>query len=427
MDRDEKLFEFATDKQREYLEAYWAAGSYRAAAKALDVHVTTVKEAINSVLKKAALRGYAPPHDLVHELPDGLVLKGTSLRYNKDGEVEQYWNKSRMDGRDPSEVVQLPDPKKITKLSTLYDQQGRVSQQWVAEKPELAQREELWKIFADELKKDLPRVAPVELPPVADVDLLAAYPVGDHHYGMYAWNKDAGGDYDLTIAEELLNRAFDHLVRVAPPCHTALLPFLGDLFHYDSMEPVTPTSRNQLDADSRFPKMVRVVLRGIRYAIDAALKKHYLVHVIIEIGNHDLATSIFLMEALAAIYENEPRVKIDTSPKHFHFFEFGKNLIGTHHGHGVKLEALPIIMAHDQAEAWGRSAHRCWWTGHIHQKKVFEVGGVEIESFRVLGPTDAWAHQRGYRSKRSMTGIVLHKEYGEVARNTVNPIMLRRG
>ncbi len=423
MDRDENLFAFATERQREILEAYWANGGYRTAADALNVSRATVRETVAVVKKKAARKGYAPP-DLTHPLPDGLTLKGTSIRYNGAGDITQYWNKSRLEGREPEECVQLPDPKKIVKISTLYDQAGQVTQQWVSEKPEDVKREELWRIFADELKKEVPRLDPRPSKGVTNDDLLMGYPVGDHHYGMYAWHEDAGGNYDLVIAETLLQRAFDQLIRVAPNAGTAIVSFLGDFMHYDSMIPVTPTSRNLLDADSRFPAMVRAAIRGMRYAIDAALAKHAKVHVMIEIGNHDLASSIFLMETFALLYENEPRIKIDVSPQHYHYFEFGKVLIGTHHGHGAKPDTLPLIMASDRPAEWGRTKHRYIWTGHIHQKRVFEIGGVDVESFRVLPPTDAWAQQKGYRSKREMTSILFHKEHGEIARATVHPAML---
>jgi hypothetical protein len=42
----------------------------------------------------------------------------------------------------------------------------------------------------------------------------------------------------------------------------------------------------------------------------------------------------------------------------------------------------------------------------------------------VLAAKDAWHSEKGYRSKRDMKAIVLHREYGEVARHTFNPDMI---
>ena len=216
-----------------------------------------------------------------------------------------------------------------------------------------------------------------------------------------------------------------HLIEKSPECHTASIILLGDFLHYDSFESVTPSSRNLLDADGRFPKMLRAGIRLIRNMIQMALTKHHKVNVIVEIGNHDLSSSIFLMECLHNVYENEPRVEIDTSPMHYHYFKFGKCLVGTHHGHGTKMSQLPMVMAADRPEDWGSTKFRYWWTGHIHHDSAKDFHGVKVESFRILASEDAWAHQKGYRSMPGMKSITLHKDFGEVARNTVNPEMLR--
>lgn len=428
---DERLKEWATDRQWEILVALSKTGSQRKAADLLGIERSSMREQYQSLMKKAARRGYAPDQDITHPVAPGMSSKGTSILYDGEGEIKEYWNKTKQEGRDPEEVVQLPDPKTVVKLSTLYDQEGRVTQQWVAEKPEAIAQLHAWEEFAKALAEDLPRVDPIQLPEdstFAD-DLLSAYPVGDHHLGQLSWKKETKDNYDMEISEELLNQAMARLVGSSIPSKQSMIIFLGDFLHYDSFEAVTPTSRNTLDSDTRYPKMVRAGIRCMRNAITLALKKHQTVHVIVEIGNHDLASSVFLMECLRSIYENELRVTVDTSPQHFHYYRFGENLIGTHHGHGVRMPQLPLIMATDRPDDWGKSKYRYWWTGHIHHSKVQaavssqDYSGCSVESFRVLPPNDAWAQQKGYRPRRDMKCIVLHAEHGEVARLTVNPDM----
>lgn len=421
---DQNLRKYATDDQWKCYVAVCQTGSKLRAAQALGLSRSTVQQCLRILMRKAAQQGYAPP-DINHEVPEGLTLAGTSIRYNGNDEIEQYWNKTKVQGRDLDEVVHLADPKKIVKLSTLFDQQGRVTQQWVAEKPEDFQREALWKIYAEELSAKIDRAKPVIRRQVtASGDLLACYPVGDHHLGMLAWGTETGGaSYDLKISENLLRNASTYLMGMAPPCETALIAFLGDFLHYDSFDSVTPSSRNLLDADGRFPKMVRAGVRSMRHMITAALERHQKVHVIVEIGNHDLSSSVFLMECLHNVYENEPRVTIDTTPSHYHYFEWHKNLIGTHHGHGSKLDKLPNVMAADQAAAWGRTKHRYWWTGHIHTHSGRDFPGCSVESFRILAPGDAWSAQKGYRAIRDMKALLIHRDHGEVGRHTVNPDM----
>lgn len=382
-------------------------------------------EQLTAAERNDAQQGYAPDFNLVHEIPEGMTSRGDSILYGPDGQVAQHWSKSKPAGRPIEESVQLADPKKIESVSTMYDNQGGVTVQWIREKPEEAQKEALWRVFAEEILVTLPRAEPIAGPEHGSDDLLACYPVGDHHLGMLAWDEETGANYDLTIGEKLLAGAIGYLVDATPPCSQALVAFLGDLMHYDSFEAVTPTSRNLLDSDGRYPKMVRAAIRSMRHTIDTALRRHPRVHVIVEIGNHDLSSSVFLMECLAALYENEPRVSVDTSPRHYHYFDFGACLIGTHHGHGAKMDKLPLIMATDQREAWGRTAYRYWFTGHVHHSKQQDFEGCSVESFRVLPPTDAYAAQKGYRSIRDMKAIVMHRQFGEVGRHTVNPAMFR--
>ncbi len=318
-----------------------------------------------------------------------------------------------------------PDGFKTAGVSTLYNKQtGKPIIEWVKLSADAKRQEEIFREVIDELTAGLPRLQPAPAPVQTASSLMACYPIGDHHLGMLSWHEETGANYDLDIGERLLTGAMDQLVSATPDCDEAAVVFLGDFLHIDSFEAVTPTAKNQLDTDGRFPKMVRAAIRSMRYLIGSALEHHKKVRVIVEIGNHDLSSSIFLMECLANIYEEEPRLSVDTSPKHFHYFSFGKCLVGTHHGHGVKMDKLPLIMATDRAEEWGGAEYRYWWTGHIHTDRVRDYAGCRVESFRILGPNDAWAENKGYRPQQDMKAIVLHRDFGEVARHIVNPNML---
>jgi hypothetical protein len=377
-----------------------------------------------TIYRKAGQHGYAPEYGLNRPVPPGMISRGVSTLVDKDGEITREWHKTKLEGLAPEDVITMPDPKRVVKVSTLYDGSGMVQQQWVSERPEDQARQLAWVEAAKAFAEKLEPIDPIFPPDKTVAALMACYPIGDHHLGMLSWDKETGADWDINIAESSLASGVDYLVKSTPACGQATVVFLGDFMHYDSFESVTPQSRNLLDADGRYPKMVRAAIRAMRRAIDTVASYHGAVNVIVEFGNHDMSSSIFLMECLDAIYENNSRVTIDTSPKHFHYFEWGKCLVGTHHGHSVKkAEKLGHIMAADQPEAWGRTKYRFWWTGHIHRMTATDLPGVSVESFRVLPPQDAWSHQMGYRAERDMKAIVLHREFGEVSRHTVNPDM----
>jgi hypothetical protein len=77
-------------------------------------------------------------------------------------------------------------------------------------------------------------------------------------------------------------------------------------------------------------------------------------------------------------------------------------------------------MATDQAKQWGETEFRTWLTGHIHHDTRKEFAGCDVESFRTLSAKDAYATWGGYRARQDSKCLVIHKQYGEVERHTVN-------
>lgn len=352
-----------------------------AAAKSLGMNVRTYER------RKAALarKGYSPDHDMTHAVPDGYNVKG---------------------------------------VSTLYREDGTVAAQWVKSQADRERQMELLREACEAMTEDLPKVKPRKAGKCYLKSALTAYPIGDPHVGMLAWHEEAGESWDLSIAEQTHCAAMARLVEASPPTEQALIVNLGDAMHYDSMVPVTATSGNILDADGRYAKMARVAVKVIRQCIEAALTKHKHIHVKNVIGNHDQCGAVWLSLALAHVYSNEPRVTVDTTPSVFSYFRFGNNLIGCHHGHTCKPEKLPGVMATDRAKDWGETEHRYWFTGHVHHAAFREFPGVSVESFGTLAAKDAYAANGGWRSRRSMTAIVLDKQHGEIARSMVRPEML---
>ena len=327
----------------------------------------------------------------------------TGQAASEAGITESTMRRSVREARKLLGEPEVPDGFKLTGKSTLYDAQtGEPKIEWVKTTED---RERQQAIFAEaiaDMAKSLPRVT-VKPPKPSTNDLMACYPIADHHHGMLAWEMETGADYDIEISQKLLTGAFDHLVDCAPSCNRAAVIFGGDFFHYDSTVPETPGNKNKLDADSRFQKMVGTGVALARYAIEKPAEKHAEVEAVILPGNHDPYSSVFLAACLANIYENNPRIKISTSPRLYQYLQFGKCLVGLHHGHKAKARQLPILMATDMPEAWGESIYRYWWTFHVHHDQAEkEHPGCKVESFRVLAAPDAFAAQEGYRAMQDM-------------------------
>jgi hypothetical protein len=115
---------------------------------------------------------------------------------------------------------------------------------------------------------------------------------------------------------------------------------------------------------------------------------------------------------------------VDLSQSKFWFYRFGKVLLGATHGDTVKHDQLLGVMAADQAENWGQTKHRYFYTGHVHHQSVREYPGLICESFRTLAAKDAYAAGHGYRAGRDMVAIIHHREHGEVERHRCDIGML---
>jgi hypothetical protein len=376
---DERLKEYATEAQARYIDAINTHKSARAAARALGVNFSTVNDGLRAVKRKAAMFGLSPAHDMTKTVPEPFVVKGVSTYYNKEGKASGQWVKSALDEQ---------------------------------------KREAMIREAVAALSEECRGLSPLIAAPARTMDdLLAVYPLGDPHFGMYAWAKEAGEDFDLDIARALTLGAVDRLVQTAPAAKVAILLPLGDVFHMDDQSNQTPAHKHQLDADGRFVKVLQVGIQTFRHAVLRCLEKHERVVVRFVSGNHDPHAVWALAFSIAAYFDNEPRVTVDLSPAAHWFYRFGSVLIGSTHGDKNKHRDLLGVMATDRAEDWGQTKHRYFYTGHVHNQVVTELPGLVCESFRTLAAKDAYAAGAGYRAGRDMRCIVHHKDHGEIERH----------
>ena len=305
--------------------------------------------------------------------------------------------------------------------STLYDDEGNVKLQWVKTDIDKQTAIDNIKEWIDTCVENLPKFKKknYEVSNTSS-DLLAIYPLGDPHVGMKAYKDEAGDNWDLNTAQEVFCGVFDRLVKTAPHCKEAIIVNLGDYFHRDNVAGVTERSGHKLDSDGNYLMMVDTGIKIMIQMINSALEHHEVVKVITIIGNHDDTGAMFLQAALKHMYADEPRVNIECTASVFQYFQHGKYFFGVHHGHTCKADKLPLVMATDRPKEWGNSSFRYWLTGHIHHDSKKEYSGCSVESFRTLAAKDAYAYNGGYRAGQDSKALVIHKEFGEIERHTIN-------
>lgn len=385
-----------TEQQRRVVEAYGRLGSSSKVGRELGMCDSSVRRSLARTRKRAAAHGFSPEHGLdTRGTPEDFPLSGYShLTRNADGEL--IWLKASRD--------------KASKLDA-------------------AQR------FAERLQEGIPPLKPRPGPRgAADGDLLNLHTMTDVHLGMLAWPEETGAPWDTKIAAQMIVDWFADALRRSPKAAVGLLAELGDLLHFDGLETETPTSKHVLDADSRYQKVVDVVLDSMQRIIDMMLKKYPRVHIVVNDGNHDPAGSIWLRGHLRKMYERNPRlalvdnrvVTVDRSPSTFNAFEWGNTMLGFHHGHKVKPEQLTKVIAGMFREMYGRTKFAYGHSGHLHHLKQIEDQLMQWKQHPTIAAKDAFSARGGYLSQRMAFTTTYHREYGLWSEIVTTPEMLER-
>ena len=380
----EQHLEFCnTEYQKKIISLHMQGLTFAAMGRELSRDPKTISEIVNKVHARAALGGVAPDQNLNRQVAPGFTTKRVSTAYNMDGDIVLQWH------------IQEPERQKI---------------------------EELIAQFVEGFKDELTGIhAPFDAPTGTDDDLLVSYIIGDHHLGMLAHHSETmGDDYDVKISQTLLESAIERLVGSAPAGEVGVLVNLGDFMHINDSTSSTPNSKNLLDSDGRYSKTIRAASNVIKRTVLRMLEKHKQVWLVNVRGNHDPDAALWLNEVMRLYFEDDPRVTVFDNASKFIWWQWGKNLVVTHHGDRIKMSNLHGSIVSNLRQEWGSSDHTFVWTGHIHHKNQEEYGGALFESWNILAPADAWHAGSGYAASRSMTCVILHKSFGEQGRLKAN-------
>lgn len=349
---------------------------------------------------------------------DGFEVRKVSTQLTADGDTKSQWVQERPAA---SVTETVPSGHIVKGLSTLVDESGRTRAQWVKTAIDKDQFRAMTEAACRAAAQAVAAIPPIGSPRFVDSDLCSLYTLTDCHVGMLAWGREAGEPWDLDIAERTLTQTLMAAIDAAPPSRVGIINQLGDFLHFDGLLPLTPTSKHVLDADSRYQKIVEVAVRILRHLVEYALRKHQEVRVAMHEGNHDPAGSVWLRVLFAALYENNPRVTVESSPLPYVIYQHGKTLLGFHHGHLAKKTSLPLLFAARFAQEWGATTKRYIHVGHEHHVDEKEYPGAKVIQHPTLAAADAYAARGGWLSERQVTQITYHREFGECARSIFIP------
>jgi hypothetical protein len=371
---DANLRQWATVRQLEYLDAIEKHKSQRKAAKSLGVNIRSLERSLESLKARAATQGYSPDHGMVHTVPSPYIVKGVSTYHTGT----KQWVKSSLDEKAFQQLLKesiaafIEDAPKITAPPSPLDYQS---------------------------------------------DIIPWIEIGDAHLGMLAHAIEIGENFDLKIAESEICAAIGLLIDELPMCERIVVNDLGDFTHYENFSGTTEASGHALDYDTRFPKMIKVYSRVMRFIVDKALTKCRFLDVIVNQGNHSRTNDIWMAELLRVAYEDSGRVNVLNNDSVFIAYRMGNTLVMTHHSDKCKPSQLVHVMTNDFRKDYGETEFHYIDIGHVHHGMVMkEHPGIVVESFNHLAALDRWAHDGGYRNRKSITVILRSKTYGEVGR-----------
>ena len=376
------LYQFATVRQIEILEAIEKHGSQRKAAKALGINIRNVEKSLANLRARAAQQ-LAAEHDYANQpVPQGFTIRGVSQYIDAEtGQVRGQWIKTGLDAERQMELI----------------------------------KEAVESFIAD--------IEPIKVKPAPldfQTDIIPWIQIGDAHIGMLAHAAETTENFDLKIAERELCGAISILIDEMPACERIVINDLGDATHYSNMAGQTSASGHQLDYDGRYPKMLRVYSRIMRFIVDKALEKAKFIDVIINQGNHSRENDFWMAELLRVAYGHTGRVNVLDNDSVFIPYRMGKTLVMVHHSDKCPPARLVGVMTSDYRKDFGETDHHYIDIGHVHHHFVSkEHPSVIIESWNHLAANDKWAHESGYRSRKSISVVLRSKTYGDVGRRVL--------
>ena len=375
---DPKLYEYATPRQREYLDALETYGSARKVEKAFGLTKDAVAASIRRLRTFAASKGYAPEAHIEHPVAEGYKLTGYS-HFTKTVHGEPIWLKTK------------------------------------------AAETDYWQGLCELLEAREPinpaLVAPMPAEPQSDI--IPWLQIGDAHIGMLSAEAETGANFDISIAKREICAAAAALIDEAPECERMVINDLGDGTHYETFRAMTEASGHAVDYDTRYWKMIDAYIEIGEFICARALTKAKTVDLIYNQGNHSRSNDTWMAAHMRSLYRNNPRVNVLRNESTLIAYRMGRTVVFVHHGDKMKPEVFARAASDDYAADWGETIFRYLDGGHVHHSQRKELAGCLFESWNNLAPRDKYAQDGGWRSKQCMTMVYRSRQYGETGRRVM--------
>jgi hypothetical protein len=309
-------------------------------------------------------------------------------------------------------------------FSTIHTRNGEIVNRWDRIKPLEVNSE----ISIEYLSHRVPvNNFDIKPPTKIDHEMMLEWTLADLHYGMYAWGRETGEDYDIKIARDLLLDSGSDIFSRSGKIKKVVLVLAGDNIHSDFKSNQTEMHHHPLDVDGRYAKVIETGIDMFATAIEMCLMYAELVEVIVLFGNHDNHSSVWLQYTLHYYFRNEYRVSVNLSPSKERYNFWGCTGIIYHHGNMTKPERIANELLLHIAKNDIRGIRFFYAKqAHLHREEIKDINGVTFEYIPSPVAKDSFAAHSLYSAKRATVATLFHTEYGECDRFSVTPYGLER-
>lgn len=241
----------------------------------------------------------------------------------------------------------------------------------------------------------------------------------DLHIGKLSMSFETGEEYNNQIAVSRAVKGVEGILNESSGYNIDQILFVGgnDILHIDTPKRTTTSGTPQDTCGmwySNFLLAKKLYIDLIEMLLPVAD-----VHFVFNPSNHDYMNGFFLADVIQTYFRHNKNMTFDCSIAHRKYFRYYKNLIGTTHGDGAKIQDLPLLMAQESPENWSETIHRYVYFHHVHHKMSKDYAGVTVESLRSPSATDSWHHRNGYQhAPKAIEGFIHCKNHGQIARLT---------
>ena len=269
----------------------------------------------------------------------------------------------------------------------------------------------------EDLKNYIPKYPTIKREPNPSKRLFIFDPA-DIHIDKLCSAFEVGETYNNQIAVQRVLRGCSGILNEIDINSIDKILFVigNDILHIDNAKRTT-TGGTPQDTDGMWHTNF-LIAKSLYVDIIELLMQVADVHVIYNPSNHDYTNGFFLAQVIETHFKDCANVSFDTTISHRKYFVYGKNLIGTTHGDGAKVQDLPLLMAHESKD-WSDCKHKYIYTHHLHHKVSKDYMGVCVETLRSPSGTDSWHHRNGYQhAPKAVEGYLHDKEHGQIMRIT---------